>query len=540
MTRRSRLTLWTGTLAAALVASCSTSNERSGSQPGATTSQAVVQPSSLPDVSKLVPTVQAQLTAKQDALARTLASRSSTIIERANAYGELAKLLMAAQLPDAAEANFLNAQQFDPSEYRWPYYLAQMARSKGDLPKAAGLFERVLQLKPDDMDSLVWLGDVSLAAGKADAAEAAFAKALQLDPNSVSARFGAGRTALAKGDNGKAVEHLEAVLRLNPKATAAHYPLSVAYGALGDAAKSAEHLRLRRDGRIAPRDTLMVELDALLESPQTFESQGIRKLDGEDWPGAAEQFRKGLALAPESAALHHRLGTALSMMSDRQGARAEFDVAVQKSPDYFPAQFSLGVLLQAEGKHAQAVERFAAALKVRPTYTEARLRMASSLRREGRTGEALDQYKETLDGAPDNAEARMGYAMMLTRLHRDREARDLLAGAATAGGGDLVFTHALARLLATSPDGKVRDGKRAMELVQRMLQQGRTIELGETYAMTLAELGQYREAQSLQRDLIAAAGRAGLTDAKARLATRLALYDRADPCRTPWTDEEMP
>ena len=66
------------------------------------------------------------------------------------------------------------------------------------------------------------------------------------------------------------MEYLEEVLRLNPKATAAHYPLSQAYAALGDTAKSAEHLRLRRDGRIAPRDTLMVELDSLLESPQTY------------------------------------------------------------------------------------------------------------------------------------------------------------------------------------------------------------------------------------------------------------------------------
>jgi tetratricopeptide (TPR) repeat protein len=284
----------------------------------------------------------------------------------------------------------------------------------------------------------------------------------------------------------------------------------------------------------------MVELDSLLQSPQTFESLGIRALDEQDWAGAAAQFRKGLALAPDSASLHHRLGTALSMMGARQAARAEFEAAIARSPEYFPAQFSLGLLLQDQQRHAEAIDHFAAALKVRPTYTEARLRMASSLRRSGRLSAAAAQYREALSTEPDSSEAQMGLVMVLTRLHRDGEARASLEASVKAHPDDPVYTHALARLLAASPDDGVRDGRRAMALVQQLLQRGRTIELGETYAMALAELGQYREAQALQRDLIDAAGRAGLSAVKARLEARLALYDRADPCRTPWTDEEMP
>ena len=535
------LLAWAAALGCAVLlcaAACTgTPGNGTASTPAAAASAA---PAPVPDISKLVPTVQAQITAQHAALARTLAAGSSTLVERANAYGELARLFMAAQLPDAAEATFLSAQALDPSDYRWPYYLAQLARAQGDLPKASGLFDRVLQLKPDDMDTLVWLGDVNLAAGHADLAEPLFARALELDPNSVSARFGAGRTALARGDNQKAVTLLEDVLQRNPKATAAHYPLSMAYGALGDTAKSAEHLSQRRDGRIAPRDTLMVELDTLLESPQTYESQGIRKLDEGDWTGAADVFRKGLALAPDSAALHHRLGTALSMLNDAAGARAEFETAVGKSADYFPAQFSLGVLLQADGKHTDAAAHFTAALKARPTYTEARLRLASSLRHTGRMKEALAEYEQALSSAPDNAEARLGRVMLLSRLGRDRDAHDALAEAVRGASADPVFTHALARLLATSPDAHVRDGAQALQLVQQLLQRGRTLEVGETYAMTLAELGRFREAQSLQRDLIAAARRAGLAPMQARLMARLQLYDRADACRTPWTDEEMP
>jgi tetratricopeptide (TPR) repeat protein len=542
--RRSRAALGGSIALSALLAGCAPSSPdktpaaatAAGNQP-ATPPQAAAP---LPDLSKLEPSVQVQIRAQHDAVVRAFDSRAASVVDRANAVGELGKLFMAAQLPDAAESNFRSAQTLDPADYHWPYYLAQLARNQGDLPKASALFDRVLQLKPDDIPTLIWSGDVNLSAGSPDAADKAFARALVLDPNSVSARFGLGRTALAKNDNRKAVEYLEDVLRLNPKATAAHYPLSLAYAALGDTAKSAEHLRQRKDGRIAPADTLMIELDSLLNSPQTFETLGIRALDAENWTEAATQFRKGLALAPASAALHHRLATTLSMQGDKAGARTEFETAVRISPEYFPAQFSLGVIAQDDGRHAEALERFAAALKVRPTYTEARLRMASSLRRLGRAREALDQYQQVLAGAADNIEARLGSVMALSALRRDREARDALNDALKAPGDQLALTHAMARLLAASPDDHVRDGRRALELVQQMLPRGRTLELGETYAMTLAELGDYPHAASIQRDVMAAADHAGQTAMHARLAVRLALYDKAEPCRTPWTDEEGP
>lgn len=533
-----RLTAATALAACALaLASCSMSGGTTGGNQASAAAQAAAP---LPDISKLVPSVQRQITEQHNWLVKTLARPDATPIDRSNAHGELGRLFMAAQMPDAALAEFTAAQAFNASDYRWPYFMAHLARNAGDLTKAQSLFEHVLQLKPDDMDSLVWLGDVSLAAGHLDVAERSFARALQLDPNSVSAKYGAGRTALAKGNNAEAVAQLESALSLNPKATAAHYPLSQAYSALGESAKAAEHLSLRRDGRIAPRDTLMLELDSLLQSPQSYETLGIRRLDEENWEGAAEQFRKGIALAPDQPSLHHRLATALSMMQDEKGAVAEFEKAVTLSPEYFPSQFSLGVIAQEKGQHAQAIERFTAALGARPNYTEARLRLASSLRRTGKGTEALAAYRQALAGAPDNPEARMGMVMLLSKMRRDREARQVLEESLKANAGDLVAMHALARLLATSPDASVRDGRRAMELVQQMMQRGRTLELGETYAMTLAELGQFKDAQGLQRELIAAADRAGMTALKARLTARLALYDRADPCRTPWTDEEMP
>ncbi|MGH9383341.1 MAG: tetratricopeptide repeat protein, partial [Vicinamibacterales bacterium] len=338
-----------------------------------------------------------------------------------------------------------------------------------------------------------------------------------------------------------AVEYLEDVLGRDAEAAGAHYPLAMAYRGLGDLTKAERHLRQREDHVILPADPLMVELDELLESPQAYESRGIRALDQKQWTEAEALFRKGLQLAPESPALGHRLGTALFMMDDARGAQEQFEAVVRKAPDYSPAQYSLGVLLQAQGRHLEAIERFSIALSSRSSYHEARLRLATSLRRAGRAKESVPHYQQILSVNPRLTEARFGHAMALVQIGRYADARDRLIEGMKASSDQSVFSHGLARLLAAAPDEGVRDGPRAISLVEELLRtEPRTLDLGETLAMALAELGRFDEAAKLQRDLIRGAERGALHDVARRLARNLALYERGEACRTPWPDEEVP
>jgi len=55
-------------------------------------------------------------------------------------------------------------------------------------------------------------------------------------------------------------------------------------------------------------------------------------------------------------------------------------------------------------------------------------------------------------------------------------------------------------------------------------------------AIALTEVGQYREAVEWQRELMSA----GRGDFVARFAENLRLYERGEPCRTPYYDDEMP
>ena len=494
----------------------------------------------LPDLAEMNEAVQAQIRQRHAVVVSQRDDPTASTTARANAYGELGMILMAADLHDVASLCFGNAQALAPIDMRWPYYLGHLYRDEGDSTGSLVAFERAQQLQPDYMATLVYLGDTHLEEGDADLAEPFFTEALSLSPESLSARFGLARTALMKEEFAVAANYLEEILDRNADAAAAHYPLGIAYRGLGELEKAEEHLLLRENEGILPADPLMATLDVLLESPQAYERRGIESLDGGDLEGAEALFKEGLELDPTNPSLRHRLGTALFLKGDERGALAQFEEVVRSSPEYPPALFSLGVVYQNSGRHREAIERFETALEYRPTYPEARLMLATSLRRTGNAEAALPHYEQVLTANPDVAEARFGRAMAYVQLHRYQEARDRLTREMELYPQIQSFPHVLARLLAAAPDDRVRNGERALELMQPLIQGQRSLNLGETMAMVLAELGRFDEAISIQQSLIDVAPRSGLGHLLGTLTSNLALYEQGQPARTPWPQGEIP
>jgi tetratricopeptide (TPR) repeat protein len=507
------------------------------SSPSAPPSSALRQVT-LPDLSHATPSVQDQLRAEYAVLTHSIDTKGIRPVDLGAAYGRMGMLLMAAEFRNEAESAFLDAQALSPGQARWPYYLGHLYRIKGDTRKSAEAFERALALQPDDVPTLVWLGDALLDQGKPEAAEPLFKKALTIQPRLVAAEFGLGRAALARQDYAQAVDSLERALSQDPKATVVHYPLALAYRGLGDSKKAEAHMQQRGTLPIKPDDPLMAELDSLLHSALAYEVAGADALDKADWDAAAESFRKGIALAPEEPSLHHKLGTALALKGDTRGAVEQFEQALRLSPTFAKAHYSLGLILASDGHSREALEHWQAAIKAEPGYVEARLQLAHMLRREGQFERALAQYDEIIRTDPRVHEARFGYAASLVRLRRFAEARDRFE-AGMRDYPELAFAHATARLLAAAPDDRVRDGRRAVEIAQGLINKGlRTFDVLETLAMAQAEVGQFSEAARWQRDAIATAERTAGHGIAERITDNLRLYEARKPCRTPWRPDE--
>jgi len=492
-----------------------------------------LRPVSLPDVSRAAYSVQEQLRARYASLTAKSKNANTASDELGNEYGEMGKLLMASEYRDAAEPCFLNAQALMPSDIRWPYYLGHLYRLRGEPAKSAAFFEATLRLQPDDVAALVWLGGMYVVQGRPESAEPLFVKALGLRPRLAAALFGLGRIAVAKKEYVSAVKYLEEALAEDQLASSIHYPLATAYRGLGDTGKAESHLRQRGQVDPVPPDPLMSGLDGLLQSELAYERLGEKALEKKQWHAAVGYFRKGVDIAPDNASVRHRLGTALFLSGDAVGARQQFEEVVRRSPDFAKARYSLGVLMISSGHEREAIDHLSAAVKYDPHYVEGRLRLAEALRRGGRLEEARSQYEQVMAIDPRAAEARFGVAITFIRLRRYQDARDRLTEGVRTYPAQPAFAHALARLLAAAPDDRVRDSRQAMTITQQLLAQQQTVDLAETMAMTLADLGQYKQAATLQREVMAAASKAGHQEIVKQLAENLARYERNEPCRTP-------
>jgi tetratricopeptide (TPR) repeat protein len=495
-------------------------------------------PVALPDLTGVDPAVQQQVRDQHAALERVLGNREAPAADAAEAFGSLGKVLLASEYTAEAETAFLNAQSRAPSDMRWPYYLGHVYRAREEPARAIPMFERALSLAPNDVPSLVWLADLHTATGNAAAAEPYLQRAAALQPESAAVVSRLGRAALAARDYRRAIEHLEGALRMNPDAASLHYPLGMAYRGAGQTAQAEAHLRQASDsGGIAPADPLMEAVAAVLKGEGAFESRGMQALEARDWKAAVENLGQAVALAPRNAIMRLNLGTALSLSGDTAGARRELLEAVRLSPELSKAHFALALLAQDEGRWDEAIERLSEAVRHDSGFADAHFALAEALRRTGAADRSLSHYTRVLQLNEAASQARFGYAMALVRLGRHADARTALVEAAQLHPDQPGFPHALARILAAAPDAQIRDGRRALELMQPLAAQPGAA-VSETMAMIFAELGRFDEAVDLQQRAIGAARQSGQSALAARMQDNLDLYRRRQPCRTPWRDDD--
>jgi Tfp pilus assembly protein PilF len=125
-----------------------------------------------------------------------------------HAWGQLGMILAAHNF--AAEANvcFMQAEQLDPRETRWPYYQGTEL-CPNDPEVAIAKLQRAVELRDGHFDrARLRLGELLLRQGRLEEAEDHFREVLRQDPENALAHLNLARIARERGDLQASLKHL--------------------------------------------------------------------------------------------------------------------------------------------------------------------------------------------------------------------------------------------------------------------------------------------------------------------------------------------
>lgn len=180
--------------------------------------------------------------------------------------GDHPPLEIPAQVKDAIAVLQQEADKAPDDAEKWKhladvqYRAAQIDRSY--LEPARQSYARILQKKPDDLETLRNLGNIAFDQEQPKEALDYYNRYLKQKPDDLEVRTDLGTMHLAAGDTKEAVRTYESVLKTNPSFFQAQFNLAIAYRGAGQ--NEAAIAALRRAAEIAPDDTAKQQVQQLL------------------------------------------------------------------------------------------------------------------------------------------------------------------------------------------------------------------------------------------------------------------------------------
>lgn len=229
---------------------------------------------------------------------------------------------------------------------------------------------------------------------------------------------------------------------------------------------------------------------------------------------ALQDFERAVALRPEDRSLRSRYADALERLGHSQKAaaqRREADRGVADGGGATGDPNRVRDLLQrataalTRNRPQEALGHFSEALETDPTNVQVLYQRGSVLGHLERCEEAVLDFRQVIEQEPRHAGARHGEIVCLVLVSRYGHARVRLNEALKIFSLDARLAHLQARLLATAPDARVRDGDLALEVARRLAANVDGLRIRETLALAHAASGQFGRAVELQASLVAEA-----------------------------------
>jgi len=248
-----------------------------------------------------------------------------------------------------------------------------------------------------------------------------------------------------------------------------------------------------------------------------------------DYKKAIEVLNLANALQPASPAVLLLRASMYGELDEREKALADVDRVLELEPALPLAMRFRATLLAGSGKFDLAARQLEELEKAEPEDPDVELQLALFYNAEKQYGKAIEKFSAVLKKRPDNPIALRGRADALLSTGRQADAIADYEKALAIEPDDTGALNNLAWVLATSPDEKLRDGKRAIELATKAceLTEYKAAHILSTLGASYAETGDFETAMKWSKKAI----ELGSEDQMEPLKKELESYQAKKPVR---------
>ncbi len=261
----------------------------------------------------------------------------------------------------------------------------------GDLTTAERLCRQILQQVPAVPEAVYLLGVIALDVGQTQPAMELFQKTVQLAPDNAVFINALGEVYITLNKRNEALACFHQALALRPTYERGHNNLGRLQHSLGNLAEAhnsfAEAVRLNPRYAIAHNN-----LGAVLQAQAQFES-------------AAACFSQALSIKPDYPEAHFNLGTILQLQGDPTGAAGQFQRAIELRPTYARAFVQLAQVQELLRQDYAALASYQEAARLQPDDAEIQQQLGNLLILKGDWAPALSALERSLAIQPERAEA---------------------------------------------------------------------------------------------------------------------------------------
>ncbi len=276
--------------------------------------------------------------------------------------------------------------------------LALKEQKSGNLKIAENIYRKILEVQPDNVNALHFLGLIYFEKKDFDSAIKYIGEALNLEPTYHEALLNMGVVLQAKGSFDEALQYFQKSLQFNPDCAETFKNIGTILQAKGDYDEAI--INYKKALEINP------------ELPDIYKNLAYLFRDKGMLNEAIIFFKKALEYYPDLSDIHNNLGLALNDTGKIDEAIECLRNAIRLNPENAELYNNMGVILREKGLFDEATGCFTQAIILNNRFLEAYNNIAVSLREKGHIEESIYFLKKALDINPDFASAHWNLALI--------------------------------------------------------------------------------------------------------------------------------